>query len=113
MTSFTLFRESNDHEGESWTFWLQRDGNEDALSFLAGELEAAEKQFKWDFPYKLELDATLDEHDVDVLCEYGGQGYMDYHNKIVGKLVIPEDFTAAGDDDFLYKGGVSHLFHED
>lgn len=104
MTSFTPLEEHNDHEGETWTFWLQRDGNEDSLQALSEALSAGNAYW-----YAMNLDVAISEHDVDVLCEYGGQGYMDYHNKVLGKLEIPD---GVSDDEFetLYKGGVRGLF---
>lgn len=104
MTSFTRFVEMNDHEGETWTFWLQRDDNEDALADLKAKLDAEDDGY--DCPYALDLDVTLNEHDVDVLCDYGGQGYMAYHTKVSGCLVVPEGLGVAVGDDALYKGGI-------
>ena len=40
MKTFVRLYETNDHEGESWNWWLQLDGNEDELrkldAFLIG-----------------------------------------------------------------------------
>lgn len=101
---FVKFLEINDHEGEEWVFWLQVDGNENELAKLEDALNA---QDEYDEIYQLDLTEVLPEHDVDVLVEHAGGGYMDYHNKVVGTLAVSESL----DIDDLYKGGVQDLFH--
>jgi hypothetical protein len=107
MTTFTLFRETNDHEGESWTFWLQRDGNEDALLALGELIAADEAEATYDYPYKLDLTQTLPEKAVDLLCRYAEDGYYAAHNRVTGTLTIPASFDV---DNHLYKGGIMELF---
>lgn len=110
MTEFVKFIEDNDHEGETWYFWLQLDGNEDTLDRLADLLSCADviEQYRFNFQ------AVLEDRDVDVLVKHGGSGYMDYHTKVPGRLVIPEDLiqtTEWGPNaDQLYKGGIADLF---
>lgn len=99
-----MFRETNEHEGESWTFWLERDGNEEALLALQTVVEDA--RMPYDYPYELNLSESLEEDQVNVLCSYSEAGYFYGHNKVVGTLVIPEGFAV----DDLYKGGVQDLF---
>lgn len=104
---FARYTENNEHEGETWVFWLQYDGNEDALSALddliaeaVGDSEPEE--------YELDLDTLIPEWEVDTLVKHGGQGYMDYHHKVTGKLTLPSDLGEYLED--LYKGGVKKLF---
>lgn len=107
---FVKFTEINEHEGETWTFWLQRDGNEAALAQLADALD----EFGGD-EYHL-ADTALREDVVDVLVEHGGVGYRPLHTKVTGHLEVPTNLLAVDEDsgdvlqDGLYKGGVQRLF---
>lgn len=103
--SFVQFTETNDHEGETWTFWLQRDGNEEALNWLSDFLTAVNAEVL-DPEYQLFLDKVIPEEHVDVLTKWGGENYMPLHNKVVGRMVIADFF--APDD--LYKGDITKLF---
>lgn len=105
MTRFMRYTEYNDHEGETWTFWLQVDGNEDALGWLNQFLETINAD-DMDPAYQVFADQVIPEEHVDVLTTWGGEGYMALHNKVTGKLDIPADF--APDD--LYKGRIEGLF---
>lgn len=107
MTTFVWFRETNDHEGESWTFWLRRDGNEEALTALAKQLVEDGEKIEYDYPYQIDLTETLLEDQVDLLCDYAESGYYDSHNKVDGTLTLPENFSIM---DGLYKGGIRDLF---
>lgn len=105
---FVRFVENNEHEGETWTFWLQVDGNEAALAdlwnFLIDQEESEPIEYElFDFEYK-----TLSEHDVDVLVEYGGEGYMGLHNKVTGVFNYQEPSEDLRE---LYKGGIRKYFN--
>lgn len=104
MNHYVRWTEYNDHEGESWTFWLQRNGNEAALTELGRFLAVMTSEN--DESYALDLDVVLDAHDVDVLVAHGGSGYRAYHTRVDGRLAVP----ATLDPDDLYKGGVEKLF---
>ena len=103
--TFIRYTEHNDHEGENWTFWLQRDGNEEALTWLSEFLTKINAE-ELDPAYELFLDEVIPEEHVDVLTKWGGQAYLPLHNKVVGRMVIPDFF--APDD--LYKGDITKLF---
>lgn len=105
MKTFTYFREINEHEGEAWTFWLQRDGNEDALLALDSVIDAYWEE-ETEPAYELSVEDTLTETQVDLLCEYSEEGYYATHNKVTGTLRLPDGLTV----DTLYKGGVKDLF---
>lgn len=112
---YAKFVEDNDHEGESWTFWLQIDGNEGALDVLVAVLEQYEEQVEHDSEYQLVTDVKLSDHDVDVLVDHGGgDGYMANHTKVTGVLTVPDGLlerTEYGPSlDRLYKGGVKNLY---
>lgn len=103
MTTFAKFEENNDHEGETWIFWLQIEGNEDELERLGAAL--AEQQDE-DPNWSLDPEIVLVEHDVEVLEAFAGQGYLNLHTKVTGVLRVPDGFVV----DKLYKGGVEELF---
>ena len=112
---FVKFTEHNDHEGESWNFWLQHDGNETELSKLKTFL--AENDLEDNPGYELDMN-LVDEHEIDILVKHSDQGYMDYNNKVTGKFTMPEyvddgledsAFEFAGDH--FYKGMIAELFN--
>ncbi len=114
---FVRFDETNEHEGETWTFWLQVDGNEDQLDKLWNLLIEANKnpddddeeyeEFAYDLSDRAE--ETVFEHDVDVLVKRAaGNGYMAAHHKVVGKFTCPDSLGDGADD--LYKGKIRKLF---
>lgn len=105
MRHYVRWTEYNDHEGETWTLWLQRDGNETALEELSRRL-AVEVTEENEEEFALDLDVVLNEHDVNVLVEHGGEGYAPYHTRVDGRLAVPPDL----DRDDLYKRGVRDLF---
>lgn len=100
MTELTYvkFTENNDHEGETWTFWLQLDGNEERLAELAERLGQDDEE------YQLDLSTQLSDSEAQVLAEHGGTGYMAYHHKVAGRMSPPDSI------DDLYKGGIRDLF---
>ena len=105
---FVEFVETNDNEGESWSFWLQLDGNEQELRKLAELLDSDE----FEECYSIDMNA-VPEHEVDIIVKHSGSGYMAYHNKVEGKFIFPES-----DDDkgfyysVFYKGGIATYFKE-
>ncbi len=114
---FVRFDETNDHEGETWTFWLQVDGNENQLDKLWNLLIDAAKnpddedEEDEDFAYDLSdrSEETLAEEHVDVLVKHAaGVGYMAAHTKVVGKFTCPDSLGDGADD--LYKGKICKLF---
>lgn len=107
---FVRFDETSEHEGETWTFWLQVNGNEDQLDKLQGIL-ASEADEDEDFAYDLSShsEETLPEEHVDVLVKHAaGDGYRDAHTKVVGRLVCPDSLGDGADD--LCKGKITKLF---
>lgn len=107
---FVKFIEINDHEGETWVFWLQRDGNEVALNALAAVLSALTRDEDAEYEdasYQLDLDQSEDEAAVDVMVRHAPHGYLPTFTKVTGRLVIPADLVEV---DRLYKGGIRGLF---
>lgn len=104
---FVQFTEINDHEGETWHFWLQLDGNEREITKLSDLLDeaAAEATFELDYTLTGNIEP---ENVVDKLVQYADSGYMATHNKVTGKFTCPE---VLGDNaDNLYKGGICAHF---
>ncbi|WP_280357104.1 hypothetical protein [Nocardia otitidiscaviarum] len=117
MTTYRRFVEANEHEGESWNFWLQVDGNMTALAILGEHLDGLNGDLEdWDEPpFVLKVD-QLEGHEVDLLVRYGDEGYMKQHNKIDGSMRLPKnlpDMDADAVTDLLYKGGIERLFRRD
>lgn len=111
---FVKFVENNEWEGETWTHWLQVNGNEDELtklSNLLAELELEADEDAEDPPYEL-VDfeqQTLSEEHVDVLVEHaGGDGTAAAHTKVVGKFVCPDSLGEGGRA--IYKGDITKHF---
>lgn len=113
---FVKFTEHNDHEGESWNFWLQLDGNEAQLKELQAWLGTFDNDGE-----QYEIDMTpVDEFEVDVLVKYSEEGYMDEQNKVVGTFKCPEvkykdqepDLVEGWDwlNDNFYKGDIARHF---
>lgn len=104
--NFVKFTEHNDHEGEDWHFWLQLDGNETQLGALALNLNTFD-----DDGESFELDLTpVPESDVDVLVKHGGQGYMNYQNKVTGTFTCPKIEEYSDIFDNFYKGDITRSF---
>lgn len=103
--------EDNDNEGESWTWWLQLDGNEDELTKFAKLLDAAEvgaDEVGYEFSYHLVISEWEPESVVDKLVYYAEGGYYDSHNKVVGEFTCPASLGDYATD--LYKGAIRDLF---
>lgn len=114
---FVKFTEYNDHEGESWNFWLQFDGNEQQIDKLLSLLKEFDGR---DDCYELDL-KTVDESEVDILVKHTGSGYYPYNNKVVGEFFCPtietellkdefEDQAFEWLDDNFYKGRIKEMF---
>lgn len=110
MNEFVRFQESNDHEGETWNFWLQVDGNEAELDKLAAALKAWEEWADSGCEYQLFLEEPVTESEVDILIKHSRSGYMRFENKVTGTLKVPEDLPDEDQFDGLYKGGITGLF---
>lgn len=102
---FTQMIETNEHEGESWCFWLQLDGNEEAIDWLIGLIEDEDKEEEYCF-----TGVEAEYYEVCILEEKGnfGYNYMSQHHKVEGKLIFPEDFEV----DDIYKGSIDEFFKE-
>lgn len=102
---FTQMVETNEHEGESWCYWLQLDGNQVAIDELIGLIEEEELEEQYEFTGVL-----ADLWEVDVLADKGnfGYGYCNQHSKIEGEFEMPPNFRV----DDIYKGQIEKFFKE-
>lgn len=104
MTAYAKFTENNDHEGETWRFWIPISGNRAALEHLDSAIGGSDE-------YGLDL-APVPEAEVDALVKHTGDGYMAYDNKLAGVLTLTAETIARIEDaddegnDPLYKGGI-------
>ena len=108
---FVPFVEKNDWEGETWTFWLQLDGNEFELAKLHELL--FEERFEYEPAYSIDMNDAEDEEVVDRICARARGGYNDSDSKITGKFTCPElSPTMECLDDNFYKGRIEDHFRE-
>jgi hypothetical protein len=101
---FISLIENNDHEGETWRYWLQVDGNENQIEQLRALIDGSGEEETYELA---DADDIVPEFEVDVLVKHTECGYTTYENKVTGRLTIPDDV----DIDVLYKGGAEHLFN--
>ena len=104
MTKFVQMIEHNEHEGESWCYWLLLDGNEKAIDDLIGMVEEDDLEDEYEF-----TGITADYWEVCVLEAKGnfGYGYGNQHSKIEGVLTLPPEFQVND----IYKGKIEDFFH--
>lgn len=108
MSTYAKLTEHNEHEGETWHFYIPLDGNHGALQVLAEVITESER----DDTYELDL-GPITEDEVDTLIRHGSDtDYMAGHNKLAGLLNITDQFLQEMRDDHgdpLYKGEVRNL----
>lgn len=94
------FIENNDHEGESWSFYVPLSDEE------YEHLKQILSNFTEEQPYVLE--GEISEKYVDQLVKKSKSGYMPYHNKCSGANVdiLSISFEDIEDDDPFYKGSI-------
>jgi phosphodiesterase/alkaline phosphatase D-like protein len=107
------FDEYNDHEGETWSFFIPVRNNKTLVSSLKKLLKAAES-IGDDNGFSIS-DEILTEAEVDTLVKYGDCGYMDRYNKLTGVLDLSALEAAESSEEFvdlLYKGGIQDMMQE-
>ncbi|WP_063042252.1 MULTISPECIES: hypothetical protein [Nocardia] len=106
---FRRLIENNDHEGETWNWWLQVDGSEEELARLE-ELMA-----KFDSEFFTLTDDIENREVVDLLVRYSALAYYADHNLVLGVLTLPDlsRYERADDvTDLLYKGRIADYYKE-
>lgn len=100
---FVQMLENNEHEGETWCFWLQLDGNEEAIDWLIDMIDDEDLEDEYEFTGLLAYD-----WEVEVLTRLGnfGYNYMSQHHKCEGKLTFPSGFQVND----IYKGRIEDFF---
>lgn len=120
MINFVRFHEVNDHEGESWNYWLQVEGNEGELNELYKLLAYIEEEQGYESWFSLKITEIEPEWVVDKLVEYAEDGYNMSHNKVLGKFTCPQVLCYDEEpidleeqvDNLFYKGGITKHFKE-
>lgn len=97
MTTYAEFVENNDCEGETWSFFIPIEGNEEELKTLAFFVEDSET-------YELRIDPSS-VSIVEYLVSRDEGGYMSRYNRLEGKLILPETYDPE-EGDVFYKGGI-------
>jgi len=106
---FYEFKEMNDWEGETWSFYIPEKGNKRAMKLLK---EAVEKEDN--YSVREELLKTTEVKTL-VKLEDDECGYMDRHTILKGKVNKDEVAEAIQQDknadshavfELLYKGGI-------
>lgn len=111
--TYTKFSEHNDHECETWNFYIQDEGNEEFIKFLQEQLYTIDDDWTRNC-YSLYGD-SLTEEEVDCLVKHGNFGnlYMQPHQKLKGKFIIPEDPEDKEHFiEYLYKGGIRNYMQD-
>jgi len=107
--NYFKFTEHNDWEGESWNFYIPIEGNTIPIQ----DLKTFIKNFSFEDMYEID-DKPYTEEEVTILCDNTESGYMDFHNCLSGKLIVP--FLKVEDchivDDPFYKGGIENLMEK-
>jgi hypothetical protein len=106
VTTFVKLTENNEHEGETWHFYIPVEGNEEAIGQLFEAIAVLDQDV--DEQYSLDL-TPIPEGEVDILVKHADTGYMANHNKLTGVLTLPDDFDekmTEEDGDLLYKGQI-------
>lgn len=109
VLTFVPLVENNEHEGETWSQWLQVEGNEVELEYLYTVLFELDE---FDLPYTLDLNDRESEEVVDRMVARADCGYGLSDSKLTGNLVMPEIKTIEQLDDVLYKGQIEKHFKE-
>lgn len=120
---FVKLIEKNDHEGETWVFWLQYTGNEEEIQKLDEMLKDWKSNSKYELDFELDTSLTVGEQTVDILVEhqYDRGRYNPAHNKVSGTFTCPEDpgldeVTEEWEDPnvsrerLFYKGQIARYF---
>lgn len=116
---FVKFTEINDHEGETWVFFLELSGNQVYLGALATLIDDVQNENGGNIEFELDLVNLVEEDAVDVLVKYSPEGYMPTFNKVVGRMKLPsrselvEEYEHGPEFNGLYKGGIVKLFSKD
>lgn len=119
--NYIKLTENNDWEGETWYFFLQQEGNEEAIAYLQDEL--SDDELSWQYEINTN---PIPENEVDVLVKHFGgdtSGYMPLVTKFKGYVDLArlKKYVQDGEDEkdwgqnllqALNKGGLSDYIKE-
>jgi hypothetical protein len=113
---FTPLVEINESEGETWTWWIQVNGNQGILDEIKSRIEAAMNESDYYEEYDLPewpYGETLGIDQVGLLERWSHEGYCRDHNVVAGVLIRSQRWIRDGESsdpynglDALYKGGI-------
>lgn len=105
MSKYYHIEERNGHEGEEWSFFIPKKGNEAFIKKLKSTIkkfeEDEEEMENW-----ISILSDISESAVDILVSNTKSGYMDYNNKI-DRILSPDLINGSNIDSFIesfYKG---------
>ena len=93
------------HEGETWSFFLNKKGNEPFIKKLKKTIKKYPNLDWGDSEIKIGHD-NIPESEVDILLKYNTSGYMSLYNKI-DDVINPDVIEDGDEDEFVesfYKG---------
>ncbi len=100
---YVRFTERNEHEGETWHFFIPTYQNVSELKKL--------RKIVWSFEDNdecgdsFDFDSTLVRRDQ--IPDYNEGGYMNKYNILTGKLILRgDDWTSEDYYENFYKGGI-------
>lgn len=102
---YRQFIERNEHEGETWHFYIPVEGNEEALiEFGAMKIDGGDFHLRNDKIFSAEEVSIIEEND-------SMGGYLPRHNRLEGKLDLTDIRKLGSQElhDYLYKGGIRNL----
>lgn len=96
-----VLREDNDHEGETWFFYVSEEENPGLFEFLEEKITNMD-EFEYYYIFRVELDECSLRNMPQTY------GYMNKHNIIEGIIDLDElaDIDDWEDCNPLYKGGL-------
>lgn len=112
-TNYLRFTEINEHEGETWRFYIPVEGNQDAIDRLSRVLEAHDLTETFKFNATPAPESVVDTIVAEALEDYEENGgYRPARVELEGRLVLPDQLEEAEYIDvvnLLYKGGIEDL----
>lgn len=91
------FTEHNDHEGETWHFFIKL--TEDEFWHIEELLSTTDLKYTYGLSYR-----AYDEETIDILVEEADEGYMPVYNKCPGPYGDILALTEEDAEEEWYKG---------
>lgn len=97
------FSEHNEHEAETWNFYIDKEGNEEAIKRMQAKLAKHKLLDRYEFGDDIPL------REVKILVKHSRSGYTRFERHLPGRLNLGDDFDEWDEeqlDDCLYKCGI-------